>query len=123
MSTSSSPVIPAPRLHISTVRSSPLLARVAVVGEVDLTTAKQLRDRLLIVLHDQAPAVLDVDLAGVSFLDCAGIGALVAVRTLAIDAGRQLRVSQPLPNVRRILELSGLLGVLTAPTDQPGQPA
>jgi anti-anti-sigma factor len=123
MSTPSSPVIPVPRLHISTIRSSPMLAQVAVVGEVDLATAKQLHDRLLVVLHDQAPAVVDVDLAGVSFLDCAGIGALVAVRNLAVDAGRQLRVSHPLLIVRRMLELTGLLGVLTAPIGRTGQSA
>jgi anti-anti-sigma factor len=121
MSTSSSPVTPVPRLHISTIRPSPTLARVAVIGEVDLATAKQLRDTLLVVLHDQAPAGVDVDLAGVSFLDCAGIGALVAVRNIAVDAGQHMQVSHPRPNVRRMLELAGLLGVLAAPTDHPGQ--
>jgi anti-anti-sigma factor len=122
MSTPLSPVTPVPRLDIETIRPSPTQAWVGVIGEVDLATSKQLRDTLLIVLHDRAPAVVDVDLAGVSFLDCAGIGALVAVRNVATGAGRQLRVSHPLPIVRRILELTGLLGVLTAPPDRPGQP-
>ena len=121
MSTTSSPVTPVPRLHIDTMRPSPTLARVAVIGEVDLATATQLRDRLLVELYDQAPAVVDVDLAGVSFLDCAGIGALVVVRNLAVDAGQQMYVSHPNRMIRRLLELTELLGVLTAPIDRPDQ--
>jgi anti-anti-sigma factor len=89
-----------------------------VIGEVDLATAPVLRDQLLGVLHDYNPDLLDVDLGGVTFLDCAGIGALVGVRNAAVQAGRQMRVTHPQPIVRRILEVTGLLGVLTAPTDQ-----
>jgi anti-anti-sigma factor len=107
------------QLHLDTTWPSPTTARVAVVGEVDLATAHLLRDRLLSVLRDQAPAVVDVDFAGVNFLDCTAIGALVAARNAAIHAGRQVRVSQPQPIVRRVLELTGLLGVFTAPDDQP----
>ncbi|HEU4421123.1 MAG TPA: STAS domain-containing protein [Pilimelia sp.] len=107
------------QLHIDTSWPSPATARVAVVGEVDLATAYLLRDRLLGVLREQAPAVLDVDLAGVTFLDCTGISALVAVRNAAVHAGRQMRVSHPQPIVRRVLDVTGLLGILTAPIDQP----
>jgi anti-anti-sigma factor len=117
MSTMLSPALT--QLHIDTSWPSPSTALVAVVGEVDLATAPILRDRLLGVLRKQAPAVLDVDLAGVTFLDCTGISALVAVRNAARRAGRQMRVSRPQPIVRRVLEVTGLLGVLTAPIDQP----
>jgi hypothetical protein len=49
---------------------------VAVIGEVDLATVPELRDRLLGVLHDHNPDLpLDVDLGEVTFLDCAGIDA------------------------------------------------
>jgi anti-anti-sigma regulatory factor len=61
----------------------------------------------------------EVDLAGVTLLDRAGISALVAVRNAAIEARRQMRVSHPQPIMRRLLEVSGLLGVLIAPIDQP----
>jgi anti-anti-sigma factor len=93
-----------------------------VIGEVDLATAAALRERLLAVLHGPAPAVLDVDLAGVTFLDCTGVSALVAVRNAAVYAGRHVRVAHPQPIVRRVLDLTGLLGVLTAPVEQQ-QPA
>jgi anti-anti-sigma factor len=117
MSTTLSPVAELTLLHIDTIYPSSDTARVAVTGEVDLATAPMLRDRLLDVLHDEAPAVLDVDLAGVTFLDCTGISALVAVRNAAVRTGRQMWVTHPQPIVRRVLDLTGLLGVLTAPID------
>jgi anti-anti-sigma factor len=121
MSSTLSPVT-ALTLHIDTSWPSPSTARVAVVGEVDLATAHLLRDRLLGVLREQAPAVLVVDLAGVTFLDCTGISTLVAVRNAAVRSGRQMRVSHPQPIVRRVLDVTGLLGILTAPIDQPQPP-
>jgi anti-anti-sigma factor len=119
MSTTLSPVTALTQLHLDTSWPAPSTARVAVVGEVDLATAHLLRDRLLGVLREQAPAVLDVDLAGVTFLDCTGISALVAVRNAAMHTGRRVRVTHPQPIVRRVLDVTGLLGVLTAPIDQP----
>jgi anti-anti-sigma factor len=124
MSTTLAPVTALNQLHLDTTRPAPSTVRVAVAGEIDLATAPTLQDRLITVLHEQTPAVLVVDLAGVTFLDCTGIGALVAARNAAIHAGGQIRISHPQPIVRRLLDLVGLLGVLTAPIDQPTpQPA
>jgi anti-anti-sigma factor len=119
MFTTLSPVTALAQPHLDTSWPAPSTVRVAVVGEVDLATAHLLRDRLLGVLREQAPAVLDVDLAGVTFLDCTGISALVAVRNAAMNTGRQVRVTHPQPIVRRVLDVTGLLGPLTAPIDQP----
>ena len=118
MSTALSPVTALTQLYLDTNCPAPSTVRVAVVGEVDLATAHLLRDRLLGVLREHAPAVLDVDLAGVTFLDCTGVSALVAVRNAATRSGRQVRVTHPQPIVRRVLDVTGLLSVLTAPIDQ-----
>jgi anti-anti-sigma factor len=118
MSTKLSPVTALAQLRIDTSCPLPATARVAVVGEVDLATAPGLRDRLLSVLHEQNPAVLDVDLAGVTFLDCTGIGALVAVRNAAVHEGCQVRVCHPQPITRRVLEVTGLLDAFTVEPQQ-----
>jgi anti-anti-sigma factor len=118
MSTTVPSVTALAQLHLETSWRAPSTALVAVVGEVDLATAHLLRDRLLGVLREQTPAVIDVDLAGVTFLDCTGISALVAVRNAARHTGRQVRVTHPHPVVRRVLDMTGLLGPLTAPIDQ-----
>ena len=108
-------------LHMETSCPSPTVALITVVGEIDLATVSLFRDRLISVLHDKTHGVIDVDLTGVSFLDCAGIGALVVVRNIAVHAGRQMRVAHLQPALRRVLELTGLLNALTAPIDHSEQ--
>lgn len=122
MFTSFSPATVSSQLRIDTTYPSPDTARAAVVGEVDLATAQVLRDRLLNVLREHPLCVLNVDLSGVSFLDCAGISALVAVHNAAVQVGCRVRVTGPRPIVHRILDLTGLLSILTAPPDQPQRP-
>jgi hypothetical protein len=56
-----------------------------------------------------------VDLARVTFLDCAGIGALVAGRNTAAGRGCGYTVVNPQRQVRRVLELTGVLTALTGP--------
>jgi anti-anti-sigma factor len=124
MSTTLPAVTGSPQLHIAISCPSPIEVRIVVAGEIDLATHAVLRDRLLSALHDHSPAVVDVDLAGVTFLDCTGIGALLAAHTTALRSGCQLRVSHPQPIVGRVLEATGVLGVLTAPIEsrQPLHP-
>jgi anti-anti-sigma factor len=114
-----SPVTALPQLYLDTSWTSPSSALVAVGGEVDLATAHVLRERLLGVVREHAPAVLEVDLAAVTFLDCIGISVLVAVRNTATQVGCQMRIVRPQPIVRRVLDVTGLLDVFTAPIDQP----
>jgi anti-anti-sigma factor len=120
MSARYSPVTVRPVLHIVAENSpTSTTARVMVVGEVDMATAPQLRQRLVRVLRAQRPAVLEIDLAGVTLLDCAGVGALVGAWTVATQAGCRMRVRHPQPIVRRVLEVTGILDALTDPTVQP----
>ena len=98
MSTTLLPMTAVTQLHIDTSYPSPNTARAAVAGEVDLATAPVLSDRLLGLLDGRAPAVLEVDLAGCTFLDCTGIGALVRVRNAAVQTGCQIRVIHPQPH-------------------------
>jgi len=101
-------------LHITTmINSPPGTTRVAVTGEVDLATAPVFRETMLGLLRTHGPSIIDIDLAGVTFLDCTGIGALVAVRNGAVHAGCHVRVCHPQPIVGRVLEATGLLDVLT----------
>ena len=118
MSTSLSPATPSAQLRITTNRPFPGTVRVAVIGEIDLSTAGILHAGLLGVLSAQLPHRIEVDLAGVTFMDCVGITALVAAGQAAARTGCPLRITNPQPIVRRILDLTGLLDVLTASFDR-----
>ena len=123
MSIPFSPAVALPLLDLHTSHPSPGTTRVAVSGEVDLYTAAVLLQRLLQVLREQRPVVLDVDLAGVTFLDCTGVDALVVIRDATRRAGIEMRVTHPQRIVRRVLDLVGLLNVLADPADSPPHPS
>ncbi|HUY30153.1 MAG TPA: STAS domain-containing protein [Acidimicrobiales bacterium] len=80
-------------------------------GEVDVSTAPALRTELLSV-GDGAPFVV-VDLSGVTFLDSTGLGALIAARGQPgeSDGLRELRLVVTRPQIRKVLEVTGLTSV------------
>lgn len=117
MFTTFSPVTPPAQLSIDARCPTPGTVQVAVVGEIDLSTCDVLRVRLLNVLSALHPHRIEVDLAGVTFLDCGGLTVLVVLGQAAARAGCRLRIANPQPIVRRVLDLTGLLGVLTAGFD------
>jgi anti-anti-sigma factor len=81
---------------------------VHVKGELDLTTAPELRSVLVDVLVD-APSHLIVDLSGVAFLDSTGIGVLVGAHQRVTANGHWFSVVVATPIVRKALQTTGLL--------------
>jgi anti-sigma B factor antagonist len=86
-------------------------ALVRPVGRLDLATAATLRTSLAAALA-RGRRRLVVDLAGVPFLDLAGLAALVGGRRAARRAGGDLRLARPPTQPRLVLELTGLSRVL-----------
>jgi anti-sigma B factor antagonist len=64
---------------------------VAICGEVDIQSAPELRDELLRVIRRRGPELI-IDLGGVTFLDCAGLGVLLATRRRAQLEGGWVRL-------------------------------
>jgi anti-sigma B factor antagonist len=73
-------------------------------GELDVTTADGLADRLT----GPPGALVVLDLSGLTFMDSSGIGAIHAARRLTIKNGGTLVVSRPSAQVHRVLEITGL---------------
>ena len=122
MSVHPPPVTTLPLLHTRTLE--PGLGRLVVVvsGEVDMATAPALRSELLSAITARAPLAIEVDLAGCTFLDCSGLGVLVAARARALATSCELRITRPRPFVRVLLDKAGLLDLFTAP-ENPTAPA
>jgi anti-sigma B factor antagonist len=86
---------------------------VAISGEVDVCTEAALQQALLRIIRERG-ARLMLDVSGVSFMDCAGLRALLAARRQAEMRGGFLRLIAASAAVRRITELTGADEALAA---------
>ena len=83
------------------------MAVVSAPGEIDLTNAEGFRDALLSALNAGA-AGLVADLTSTTFLDSAGVTALVRASRRATAADATLRLAVTAPPVLRVLNLVGI---------------
>jgi anti-anti-sigma factor len=86
--------------------------RVSVIGEADLSY----RDEFVAVLTGviaEAPVGIEVDLAELGFIDSTCIAALMASMRAAREAGIGFFVSNPGGIVLRVLEVTGVLPILS----------
>lgn len=92
-------------------------ARFILSGRLDALTAAALRTRLNAAMEAGARE-LELDMAGVGFMSSAGIRVLQELFTRLTRIKGSLRVLEPSPFVREMLEVVGLydlLGAVTAP--------
>lgn len=88
------------------------VARVVISGELDSSSAP----RLISMVHDLAsPPVrgIELDCEGVTFLDSSGVRALIVTRKAAAQMGVDLVLVQSSTPVTRVIEMTGLVGLLT----------
>jgi anti-sigma B factor antagonist len=84
---------------------------IAVTGELDLTSAPQLKWTLVDAL-EEGRSCLVVDLSATTFMDSTALGVLVGVNR-SLDAGSRLAIVCARASLLRIFELSGVDGVFT----------
>lgn len=87
--------------------------RLAVAGEIDLDSSSRLAAALGDAIYAHHTRRVVVDLDRVTFLDASGIGKLVAGYTRAAAHSEAFSVANPHGMPRRVLEITGLLGILT----------
>jgi anti-anti-sigma factor len=103
----------------------------AIVDEIHATSESEPRSALLrvegtlrapvdIVLRSKVESLLDdgvrrvlLDLSGVANIDAAGVGELIQIFNAAAAAGGVLEIAQMSPRVSRVLNVAGVLGLLT----------
>jgi anti-sigma B factor antagonist len=81
----------------------------ALHGELDITGAASVMAVLAAAAVRNSRIV--VDLAALEYIDCHALGALGRLRAQARQAGGDLLLAAPRGPVRRLLDLSGLIGV------------
>ena len=89
-----------------TVRDERGVVIAAVTGEIDISTVAQLRERLF-ELADNGGTLI-VDLNQVTFIDSAGLGALVGTARRAAAHGGSLHAICAQPQPRKLLWMTGV---------------
>ena len=80
-----------------------------------MATVEELDLAMTAAVTRHGVAAVEVDFAGVSFCDSSGLAALDNAYAGAAQRGIRFRLINPQPGVRRVLQLTGLLEVLTNP--------
>ena len=78
----------------------------ALVGELDLSTAGPLKLRLELIEREE-PDLFVVDLRGVTFMDSIGLGILLAHGLRARQAGRRIALVQGPQHIQDLFQLTG----------------
>lgn len=85
---------------------------VGVRGDVDVSTSPRLRDELHGAIGSGASRVV-VDMAGMDFIDSAGLGVLIGSLKRAREQGVELVLSNLQTSPRKVIAITGLDDVFT----------
>ncbi|HKP89376.1 MAG TPA: STAS domain-containing protein [Thermoleophilaceae bacterium] len=81
---------------------------VALSGDLDVASAPSVEERLGELELPESPAVLVLDLRGLSFIDSTGLSLLINTDSRARKAGRHVTIVSGRGAPRRLLETTGL---------------
>jgi anti-sigma B factor antagonist len=109
-------------LSLHTYRE-PDQVRVAVSGELDLSSALVFEEALRRVEDECQPELLVLDLRALKFMDSTGLRLILSAHARAVNQDRQLGIIEGGAAIRRILRLTGVierLHVVDAPVGAAG---
>jgi anti-anti-sigma factor len=100
-------------IHVAVHATGPDSCRVTVAGELDVATAADVRTALLAAVTTHQHVA--VDMSGLTFCDCAGLGALLSAARAARASGADLHLHlHAVPHaLARLLHLSHTGGAFT----------
>src|SRR4051794_33924187 len=87
-------------------------AEVALNGDLDMAAAFRLEPTIDRLGSENSVCELVIDLAGVNFIDSAGLGSLLSTQQRLHDLGVDAKVRRPSEAVERVLDVSGARSVL-----------
>lgn len=92
---------------------------VTVIGVLDALALADVSRELTDAQRGQGPVY--VDLAAVSFMDSRGLGALLAANERSREGAPQVFIHRPSEAVERLLDVSGVRGVLPEVEELPAR--
>lgn len=85
---------------------------VRLVGELDLGVADALRDAMELALNKNIVRHMVINLSRVAYIDSSGLGVILCCYKRLAQSGGRVSLVGLQPQVRRILDLSGLLRIM-----------
>ncbi|HEY5874407.1 MAG TPA: STAS domain-containing protein [Ilumatobacteraceae bacterium] len=95
-------------------RSGESGATVVVSGDIDIANRHEIVELVREAIRAETTEIA-IDMSTVEFIDCAGLAGILQARLLAAMEGCDLRVVSMTPRVRRLLDLTETLPLLTGP--------
>jgi anti-anti-sigma factor len=89
--------------------SATATVRMTMTGELDAITAGPVHQVVLEALRQHRPTHIELDVAGITYLDSAGIRALVLCQDDARHVGCDIAVINATAGIYRVLEITGLV--------------
>jgi anti-anti-sigma factor len=83
--------------------------RVALSGELDISSALLFDEEMKRIEEETGPDVLLLDLSELKFMDSTGLRLILNAHFRAVKAGRKLRILLGSESIKRIFKLTGVL--------------
>ncbi|MFD4631014.1 STAS domain-containing protein [Streptomyces sp. NPDC058284] len=99
--------------HIDVPHTDGARAVITLSGEFDIAAAPAVRTRALELIADGHPNLI-ADLAGVTFCDSSGLGALIGIWRCAKEADGSLALAAIPDRLSRLLNVTGMDTILPA---------
>lgn len=84
-----------------------------MTGRFDFNVQREFKEAYDALIGNSAVGVIDVNLAGVDYLDSSALGMLLMLRERTAAAGKSLKLSKPTPGVEQILEIANFAKLFT----------
>lgn len=98
-------------MHYTIEKTNNVLV-VSIFGEVDLSGTDALRDDVDEALDQYGVRTLIFDLASTEFIDSTGLGVILGRYKRVAGSGGRVYLAGARPQVQKVLELSGLPGLM-----------
>lgn len=79
-------------------------------GELDTYSCQEVRDSITRLIEEGKKQIL-IDMAGVEYIDSAGLGTLVGGLKRAVENDRLLKIVHPNEQIQKVLHITGLVRV------------
>jgi len=113
-------LLPSGRVSVSSAPSGDPTP-VAVHGELDFASRRQVRDQLGEALAASSGG-LELDLSGLTFCDCGGLNVLLELRHRALSQGKAVTIQAADPAIVRLLDLVGVQELFSPPQARCAEP-